>query len=293
MNKVGIFGIGAIGSVLAKYLTRHADNECFFYNRTEHKFTKVKFKEKETVIQLDINANAQGNLDWLIICIKENHFEKAKDDIRKLISEETKLAIFQNGIDISRPYLELGSKSPVLETIIDCPTERLTKTCFKQIRLPKIVTPKNHLANEFIKLFDDKEISFSQSTEFKNEQWIKLIESSALGTIQSHTGMPCSVFKETKYLDDFKSLIKEGIEVAKSESIKLSPELSKQLLLKLENYPASKGSSMLSDKLSGNVLELEAKIGAIVRVAERNKIRVPVSRRYYQSLLEHNMTISS
>lgn len=117
---------------------------------------------------------------------------------------------------------------------------------------------------------------------------MKLIESSSIGSIQSQTGQPCTIFQEDKYLNDYKRLIKEAIEVAQSESVNTEPTLPNQLLDKLMNYPVSKGSSMLTDRLNGNMLELDAKIGAIVKIAKNNNIKVPISAYYYNLLLHYN-----
>lgn len=293
MNRIGIFGVGAIGSVLANYLSQNQNNQLHFFNRTEHQSVKLKYKQKENEILLKPLNQFTTKLDWLVICVKAHQVAEAKKDIEKLISKQTKLAIFQNGINLSNPYRDLILKSSVLESVIDCPTERMSSTIFNQIRNPIITFPKNPIAEEFMNLFVDDEIQLSQSQDFKKVQWIKLIESSALGSIQSLTNKTCAVFQESNYFEDFKWLIKEGIDVARSEAINLEYDLINQLLKKLKTYPETKGSSMLTDKLNGNQLELEAKIGAIVKVANQNDIVVPHSQRYYKLLLSYNEGISA
>ena len=286
--KIGVFGIGAIGSILSKYLYRIEEFELYFYNRTKHKSIKVKYDQKEDEVHLNLSKELNGELNWLIICLKEHQFQEAENDIKELIGGQTKLAIFQNGINISSPYKELTNKNHILETIIDCPTERIDKRIFKQIKNPRIVLPNSEIANKFIKLFSDTEIEFEQVQNFRKSQWVKIIESSSIGSIQSVTGRTCSVFDKDQYLNDYKTLIQEGVEVAQSESINLGIEFQNELLISLAKYPKSKGSSMLTDKMNQKPLELGAKIGAIVNTAKRNKIHVPLSERYYKSLLNYN-----
>ena len=293
MNRIGIFGIGAIGSILAKYLSRNLELELYFFNRTKHKSIKVKRNQQEDEVELNLSTRLNRELDWLLICIKQYQIEEAKDDIQKLVGKQTKIAIFQNGINLSEPYASLIKEHKILETIIDCPTERIGQTSFKQLANPRIVLPKSTAAKDFICLFDNAEVKFDETQEFERLQWIKLIESSAIGSIQAVTGLPSSIFKEDKYLNDYKLLINEGIEVALSESIELGNDIVEALLLKLKSYPISKGSSMLTDKLNGKPLELNAKIGAILNAAKRNNINVPVTGKYYESLLNYNIeTIS-
>ncbi len=288
MKKVGIFGIGAIGSVLTKYLIRNVDNEYHFFNRTKNKSISITHMQQVDEIPLDFSKGLNTNLDWLIVCLKEYQVKEALADIQKLVGHQTKLAIFQNGLNLSMPYNGFAESKRVLETIIDCPMERVSKDQFIQIRKPLIILPKSHIADHFINLFDGTEVEFEQALDFKKVQWTKLIESSAIGAILSFTGKTCSIFQQADYLEEYTILVNEGIEVARSEGISIDDDLSDKLVTKLLSYPASKGSSMLTDKLNGQALELDAKIGAILKIANRNKISVPNSNKYYESLLHYN-----
>ena len=285
MKNIGILGIGAIGSLLTKYLIRNRANRYFYYNRSKKNRILIEFEGKRDDISIEVINHQVQNLDWLIVCIKEYHFQDAIPILNKLIGQQTKVAIFQNGINLTDRYKQFSNPSKLLETIIDCPVQRIYPNEYKQIRIPKITLPDNLISDEFIKLFKEPPIVFTKSDRFDELQWIKLIESSSIGSIQSISGMPCSVFQNEEKLNEFKQLVREGIEVAKSEGIKLNENLASQLLTKLKSYPLTKGSSMLSDKLCGNQLELDAKIGVIVKTAKRNNISVPVSNRIYNSLV--------
>ena len=285
MKNIGILGIGAIGSLLTKYLIRNRANRYFYYNRSKKNRILIEFEGKRDDISIEVINHQVQNLDWLIVCIKEYHFQDAIPILNKLIGQQTKVAIFQNGINLTDRYKQFSNPSKLLETIIDCPVQRIYPNEYKQIGIPKITLPDNLISDEFIKLFIEPPIVFTKSDRFDELQWIKLIESSSIGSIQSISGMPCSVFQNEEKLNEFKQLVREGIEVAKSEGIKLNENLASQLLTKLKSYPLTKGSSMLSDKLCGNQLELDAKIGVIVKTAKRNNISVPESNRIYISLV--------
>ena len=285
MKNIGILGIGAIGSLMTKYLVRNRTNKYFFYNRSKKDRILVEYEGKLDDISIEISNNQIQKLDWLIVCLKEYHFQDAIPMLNKLIGQQTKVAIFQNGIKLTDRYKQFSNPSNLLETIIDCPIQRTSSNEYKQIRSPKIVLPETAISDEFIMLFDESPIEFTKSKRFDELQWTKLIESSSIGSIQSISELPCSVFQNEERISEFKELIREGIEVAKSEGIKLNKDLISQLLTKLRSYPLAKGSSMLTDKLSGNQLELDAKIGVIVKTAKRNKINVPESIRIYNSLV--------
>ena len=284
MKNVGIFGIGAIGSLITKYISSNQKNNYFFFNRSDKDRISIQFEDQLTDIPINTSTNKNQQLDWLIVCLKEYHFDKAKEQLKELIDDSTKIAIFQNGIKLSDRYQNFTHKNKILETIIDCPVQQTTTDKLLQLKIPKIILPQHSLTKEFIQLFDDSPIEFKTTEKFKKSQWIKLIESSSIGSIQCMTGQPCSTFDDPKRLQEFIELVEEGITVALSEGIHLDSDLNSQLLTKLKNYPRSKGSSMLSDKLNGRELELGAKIGVIIDIAKKNNIEVPTTQKIHHSL---------
>ena len=287
MKNIGVIGIGAIGSLITKYLIQNQAHNYFFFNRSPKEIIKIEFQGKEDVIHISNSYPKQQKLDWLIVCLKEYHFKNAIPILSELIESDTKVAIFQNGINIADRYKQFSDSNNLLETIIDCPVERIGPDAYRQIRNPKIVLPESEIANQFMTLFTDPSIEFLVSNNFKALQWIKLIESSSVGSIQAINKLPCSVFQDPEKLREFIELVDEGILVARSEGIILDKDLDQQLLCKLKAYPETKSSSMLSDKLSGNELELDAKIGVIVKIAMRNGVNVPTSSRVYNTQIRN------
>jgi 2-dehydropantoate 2-reductase len=285
MKNIGIFGIGGIGSLLTKYLIQNTEISCFFFNRSPKEIVKIKFLDTIDEIPISLSNDYHGKLDWLLICLKEYQHLAAIPKIKSVIDKNTKLAIFQNGINLSSKYTSFVKSQNILETIIDCPVERTEGDLFCQHRAPKIFLSKCEIASEFKKLFCEKAVNVQLKDSFESFQWIKLIESSAIGSIQSYTEKPCLIFEQEKYLAEFRDLVEEGILVARSEGIFLDSDLKEKLLAKLKSYPKTKGSSMLSDKLAKRKLELNAKIGVIKRIADRNGLNVPTTQRVYKILV--------
>ena len=285
MKNIGILGIGAIGSLLTKYLIQNQSNNYFLYNRSQKDRIRIEFQNHNTDFPIELTNYYSQKLDWLLVCLKEYHFQKAIPILTKLIGPHTKVAIFQNGVNLSDRYRRFTDPSNLLETIIDCPIQRIDKDAYKQFTIPKIILPIHDNSNRFIELFKESGIQLIKSSNFTEHQWTKLIESSSIGSIQAVNEMPCSIFQNEDKIMEFQNLVSEGIEVANSEGIKLNHNLNQQLLTKLKKYPRTKGSSMLSDKLSGKKLEIDAKIGIIINIAKRNKINVPTSLKVYNSLV--------
>lgn len=281
---IGIFGMGAIGSIVAKYLKQHAQNNYYYFNRSPRDRIQIQFNKEVTYLQIDLSNEIEEELDWLIVCLKEYHYKNAIPKLVKLILPKTKIAIFQNGINLSNHFLSFSDPSNLLETIIDCPCQLIKPQSYLQLKQAKILLPPSPLAAKFKTLFK-KELDLKITQKFIVYQWEKLIESSSLGAIQVINKQACSIFKNKIHLNNYLLLVKEGIKVATAEGVKIDENLEARLLKKLLNYPPTKSSSMLTDKLAGNQLELDAKIGAIIKVADKNGINIPHTRSIYHSLL--------
>jgi len=284
MKNIGIFGIGAIGSLITKYISTNQANRYFYFNRSQKELVTVKYLNQFERIPINLSTYSDQKLDWLIICLKEYQSKSALFQLKSLISENTKVAIFQNGVDISSPYLRYATTNHILETIMDCSVQLGDSNVYTQFKDPIITLPDATIADDFIELFPNSVIQFIKTKKFKEAQWIKLIESSSIGSVQALTKQPCSIFQQSKYRDTFIDLVREGAKVAESEGVILNKDVEKQLLQKLLSYPEHKGSSMLTDVLAGKEQELDAKIGAIVKSANRNGVDVPISKRIYEML---------
>jgi len=286
MQNIGIFGIGCIGSVLTKYFLRNNINNYFPYNRSNKNTVKVIFGQEDFEQNIQLETNTNQNLDWLVVCLKEYHIQASLPHIAQLISTKTKIAVFRNGLDLATPFLDFSTKDKILETIIDCPSQRNAKGIVSQLGAPLITLPETKLAYEFIELLQHREIKYCLTKNFEREQWKKLILSSSLGAIQALSGQPCSILKEETNLKIFSSLLRESIAVAASENIDLGDNYLSEMLAEVLAYPAHKGSSMLTDKLKGNQLELDAKIGVIYKKGVKNGVNIPTTQRIYTTLLK-------
>ncbi|MEZ4983639.1 MAG: ketopantoate reductase C-terminal domain-containing protein [Saprospiraceae bacterium] len=93
----------------------------------------------------------------------------------------------------------------------------------------------------------------------------------------SLSGTTCRIFKTPDVLDLFTRLITEIAAVANADGASLPTDFVPKLVQKVRTYPDGKGSSMLTDRLAGQPLELGAKNGIIRQRARQYGIPTPVN----------------
>lgn len=192
-TKVGILGIGAIGSIILTGLFKNEHLESFHFNRSKKEMTMVQFHDTFYSIPLDIKQDIYIplKLDWLIICLKEHQFEDAKNLFQKLISRKTKIAIIRNGIELKEPLLPFTKEEHILECMINCPTQPDENQVYQQMGNAIITLNQKDLAADFQNLFKNKDFQFRQVEDLKTESWKKLLESASLGALTCLTGETC------------------------------------------------------------------------------------------------------
>ncbi|MFK7775624.1 MAG: ketopantoate reductase family protein [Saprospiraceae bacterium] len=278
-TKVGILGIGAIGSVIITGLYKNENLELRHFNRSKKEMAMVQFHDTFYSIPLNIQQDIfiPIKLDWLIICLKEHQLEDAKNLLQKLISRKTKIAIIRNGIELKKPLLPFAKENHILECMINCPTQPARDQVYQQLGFPIITTAVGDLANDFQQLFKNKDFQFRQVEDFKTENWKKLLESASLGAITCLTGETCWIFEDKKIRKLYQNLMTESIQVAKADGAIIPLDFVNIMLEKIKTYPKQKGTSMLTDRKLGRPIELGAKNGAIVRLGKIYKINTPLN----------------
>ena len=286
-NKIAIIGLGSIGSVLAKTLIPNQDHSLFFYTRTIKTEIKIEYNSQLKILPVKCETAPYSNekLDWVIVCLKAHQIQSASSIFVSLIGKNTKVAVIRNGINLIDDFLPYTSPENILPCIIDCPVQPKENNIYWQIKHPIISTKTSDLADVFSNIFHSDELTVNQVEDFKTVIWKKLIESAALGSILCLTGQTCHIFQDSKIVDIYKQLILEGIEVAFADGANIEVDFEAQLIHKLRQYPTDKGSSMLTDRILGKEIEVDAKNGAIVKIAKIYKIAVPINELFY-TLLE-------
>lgn len=273
---IGILGVGSIGSVMARYLSEDQSINLSGFNRTLRQKTIVYFQNQRFDISIPIyvDPTTEVSLDWLIVCLKEHQFAEAKSYFAHLVDKTTKVVVIRNGLRLTEPLLPFLKSNNLLACQIDCPTERLAEGNFKQLRDAILYVPQNELANEFSTLLPD--LSIRQEADFKTASWKKLIESAAIGAITSLLGETCHIFKHAHLVELYRKLVQESLAIAQADGAQIDAGFTAVLIERLKNYPPDKGSSMLTDRLTGKPIELGAKSGVIVRLGQEYGLPTPL-----------------
>jgi 2-dehydropantoate 2-reductase len=75
-----------------------------------------------------------------------------------------------------------------------------------------------------------------------------------------------------------RDLIRECVAVGRAEGARFDEELVEEIVTSMVESPPEVGTSMLTDRRAGQLLEADARNGAVVRIGERHGIETPLNR---------------
>ena len=275
--RIGIIGVGAIGSFLASQL--HGLHELFYFNRSHKNNISVKTLDANVNFEMELSdpLNFKEDLDWIIVAVKEHHTKDVIDLVEKLSSLHTNIIVVRNGLLLVEPFEHIANRNLLIPCIINCSVEpNDDNSGYVQLSEGLIKLPTRKGSDEFKSLFNSDLLTIVEVDDFKTQAWMKVLESSAIGAITAMTGRTIEVFENQKYVNKLRALVREGIEVASSDGAKIPVDFTCQLVLRLPTYPKEKGSSMLTDKKLGRELEINAKSGCISGLGKVYNIETPL-----------------
>ena len=114
--------------------------------------------------------------------------------------------------------------------------------------------------------------------------WRKLVRLNAIACVTAATNQPLGYARNNpEWNKRLENCVSEGVLVAKAEGVFLDPEL---LMKEINSFPAELTTSLQRDINAGQLSELDAIPGAILRRAKRHGIQCPAIEDIFHTLLK-------
>jgi len=307
MVEVLIYGAGAIGSMLG-YLLMQAEGSkaeiienVALLGRKSHmeKIKKdglhIEFLEGSDSFQFQ---NCFSSLDGLkrsgfipeivLVCVKTYSLPGVCEELKKsgLLEgtlRDASFLLLMNGMGNREAFSSLGlPPNRIFEGVtsfgvkfsIDGSIELKGKAATV---LEQAISEKKRLRDFFQERFQEKGFELEFATDFKIDQWNKLIVNAVINPITALTCEKNGIILSEALQSTVQSIVRECIEAARLEAVSLDDESALQLVRSVASKTASNTSSMLQDRLQGKRTEIDSINGYVVRLAGKHGISLPVN----------------
>ena len=296
--KFAVYGLGALGTVFSTFLKENG-NKVYGITKREyiHLFENIPFRV--TGIWGEHSALLDGiyyslmhiddELDYIILTVKSYDTQYAVKQIKPYMSKKTKVIVAQNGYgNYETVSQEIGKERTLLARVIF--GAKLIDFGYAEVTViaddvvigqPERAIPENEI-KELVNVFNKAGIPSRFSNDVYKILWDKILYNCALnplGAILECTYGDLAEVEETKRVMD--NIIDEIFTVTNANKIELNwenPDDFKEYFYNRLIPPTAKHyPSMYYDIKMGKRTEIDALNGAIIKLAQKKNLKVPVN----------------
>ena len=310
--RIAIAGAGAVGGYIGARLAK-AGADVVLFARGAHlramqeKGLRVISPDGDFDVKPEVvgDVNAIGRADVVFLGVKAHSLTSLAPQLRPLLGPDTIVVSTQNGIpwwyfqhyagELNGLHLERVDPGGVIAKSIE--PERVVGSLAyfsTDIAEPGVIhhTEGNRLSlgepsgirTERVRALADMLIAAGLrapvTTRFRHEVWVKLLGNVAFNPISALTG---GTLEDMVRHPEVSNVIREVMAETEAVAAKLDitlPISIEQRMAGAEKVGAHK-TSMLQDYEAGRPMELDAIVGAVVELADRLGVRMPVTRTVY------------
>jgi 2-dehydropantoate 2-reductase len=236
---------------------------------------------------------ALGPVDVVLLGVKAWQVPQAAEAMRPLVGERTFVVPLQNGIEAPEQLATVLGASRVLGGLcrvlanVEGPGHIRHAGVAPYIAFGELDASSSARAEALREAFSRaRGVSAEIAPDIRVAMWSKFLFIAALGGVGALTRAPVGVIRSQP---ESRRLLEQALEeiyaVAVANRIALPPDTVARTLAFIDGMPADATASMQRDIIQGRPSELEAQVGAVVRLGERLGIAVPVHRMIYAALL--------
>ena len=298
--RIAIFGVGGVGGYFGGRLAQVGE-DVIFLARGEHlnalrtdglRVESIKGDFTIYPIQATNDPAEVGVVDVILLGVKAWQVQEAVQAIRPLIGPQTCVVTLQNGVEAPEQVAEvLGERHVVgglcgLISFIVAPGHIRHAGAEPFIRFGELNNRVSVRTEHLRQAFEQAGVQVDIPSDIQGALWMKFLFITPWSGIGAVTRSPVGIWRSLPETREMVSQCLHEIDaVARAHAIAL-PENAVTSTWKLyETLPPLGTASLQRDIMEGHPSELEAQIGALIRLGQQVKMPTPTHTFIYSSLL--------
>jgi len=298
---IAVFGTGAVGGYFGGRLAQ-AGEDVQFIARGRHLAAirehglRVSSIDGDFVIhpaRVTDDPSEVGGVDVVLVAVKAWQIPDATEAIRPLVGERTFVVPLQNGIEAPGQLADvLGARRVLgglcrLLTFIEGPGHIRHSGVAPYIAFGELDGSRSARVESLRQAFARaRGVTVEVPPDIRAAMWSKFVFIAAVGGIGAVTRAPVGVVRSQP---ESRRLLEQSLEeiyaVGIASGVALPVNAVADILAYIDTMPPDATASMQRDVMQGRPSELEAQVGAVVRLGDRLGVAVPLHRMIYAALL--------
>ena len=302
--RVAVLGVGGVGGYFGGRLAQ-AGEDVFFIARGAHlqamqaRGLRVESLQGDfdvSPVQATADPGAVGAVDVVLVGVKTWQVEEAARAMRPLIGPGTCVVPLQNGLEAAAQISAVVGVEHVIGGTCRIYSMISAPGCIRHMGLePTIIIgeldARQSQRTERLRLtLAQAGITAKIAANIQAELWEKFLLL-RWGVVGAVTRAPAGVIR---HLAEVRQMVvqacQEVVAVARAYDVELPDDITAQSLAILDSLPSAATTSMQRDIMEGRPSELDAQVGALVRLGQRVQAATPLHTFLYRSLLPQELS---
>jgi 2-dehydropantoate 2-reductase len=300
--KIAVMGTGGVGGYFGARLAA-AGNDVTFIARGAHlaairarglTVTSANGDMHVHPARATDNPATVGPADAVLFTVKAWDTEEAANAIRPMVTPQTAVVPFQNGIDaidgltaVLGPTPVLGGSAYIAAVIAEPALIRHTGT-MARIVFGEVDGQATERTATLLAECEKAGVDATVSPDIRKTIWEKFASLASLAGVTSLTQANVGgVRNDPGHRAMLEAAVAEVIAVGRSQGIALTGDLTDKIMKTIDRFPDGMRTSMQQDLERGSRLELPWLSGAVVRLGTAAGVPTPTHARVLEALLPH------
>ena len=290
-------GAGAVGGAFGAKLVKEKNNTVFFIARGPHLETikrnglSVQTRKEKFTLKVNFSDNPSdfnSKPDLILLTLKSFDTEIAIEQLKSVVFKKTQILSLQNGIENYPKLVNAFGEKRVVRGFCGINAEVLKPGVIQcgpgEIFIGENKGKMSARIQWLQSLFEESNIRCTISEDIHQDVWRKFAWNCIFNIVTATTQLKLSkIFDDPEKIQLCKNLFKEIRQVAKSQDVLLGADKEK-LIFDIAKDAGDIKPSTLQDRLKGKRMEYDAFTGALIRLADKHKIHIPLNRSLYNQL---------
>ena len=292
IKKIGLIGLGAIGSSLAVSFHTYFKDQFYIIaggSRKERLAKGVSINNQ--VYQFNfIEPQNDEPLDLIMICTKFNHLPSVIEDIKNHVSDHTKIISFLNGVTSEDILIDAFGKDKVIYSFTRISAVNIDhQIVYKNSGTYYFGHPKNTIMQDDIKaidqLFTDAHIHHEIPEDMLAHQWFKYYCNVSENQVSAVLDIPFGAWKVSDNADHLRMMAGHEVYlIAKAKGIDIKQEWIDQQRALLSRIPYDNVCSMVQDLRQKRHSEVDMFSKEVMKMGKEFNIPTPVNETLYHMI---------
>ncbi|MGB3339589.1 MAG: 2-dehydropantoate 2-reductase [Devosia sp.] len=280
MTTIAVIGPGAIGGTVAAWLAQDSTLQITVCARTPLDDIRVETPSGVITAKPEVltdPAKARP-VDWVLVATKTYDVDSTRAWLDKLVGEQTRVAVIQNGVEHVRLFEHLVPAERLVPVMINLPAARSAPGRIVQSRDGIIAVPAGPNGDDLVALFAETEIEAAAHEDFLSQLWIKL-SGNCVSILPALTLRATGPVWNDELEAIVRGLVEECVAVGRAEGATIPWSVIDSTIANARNSrEGSIAGSIHADRLAGHQMEVDARNGVIVRLGQKHGIPTPMNK---------------